>query len=166
MNYIQRKMISVAASAVFALVYFLLRGHGFRLDLAVCASYSLLVLVKAQRKRGDAGLLRGDDAIPFVELLLGHLLALACIVGIVRLGIYAAPVLPGWLTSPIGTAPGGRPMPTPLRYLQTGMVFLVGFIEFWWLTSIKTSEEKEQQGRIILTKDAHEQYLANRLRLR
>jgi hypothetical protein len=166
MNYIQRKIINLAAYSTFAVVYFLLRGHALRLDIAVCASYTFVVFFKARRKRENVGLFQGEDAIPVVELLLGHLLALAFIIAIVRLGVYAAPVLPRLLITPVGTAPGGQPMPTPLRYLQTGMVFLVGFIEFWWLTSIKTSEEKEQQGRIILSKDAHERYLANRLRLR
>lgn len=165
MNYIQRKLIAVMASAAFSAVYFSLKGFAFRLDLAVCASYTVMVLAKVKRKRGKAGLLVGEDAIPAVELLLGHILALVLVVAVVRLGIYAAPVLPGWLTTAIGTAPGGRPLPTPLRYLQTGMVFLVGFTEYWWLTSLKTSEEKEAQGRVIHGKEAYEQHLNNRLRL-
>jgi hypothetical protein len=165
MNYIQRKLIAVLASLVFSAVYFSLKGFAFRLDLAVCASYTVMVLAKVKRKRGKAGLLAGEDAIPAVELFLGHILALVLVAAVVRLGIYAAPVLPGWLTTPIGSVPGGRPLPTPLRYLQTGMVFLVGFTEYWWLTSIKTSEEKEAQRRVIHGKDAYEQHLTSRLRL-
>jgi hypothetical protein len=166
MNYIQRKMFALVAAAVFAVVYYPLKDFAFALDLAVCASYTVTVFIKVRRKRGKAGLFTGEDAIPLAELLLVHLLALACIVGVVRLGIYAAPVLPGWLTAPIGSTPAGRPLPSPLRYFQTGMLFLVGFIEFWWLTLIKTDEEKEKQRRVIRGKNAYEEDLTNRLRLR
>jgi len=165
MNYLQRKMFALVAAAAFAVVYFPLKDFAFGLDLAVCASYTVTLFIKVRRKRGDAGLFRGEDAIPLYELLLIHILALVCIVGIVRLGVYAAPVLPKLLTTPIGSSPTGRPLPSPLRYLQTGMLFLVGFIEFWWLTSIKTAEEKEQTGRVV-GKDAYEEFLSNRLRLR
>jgi len=165
MNYLQRKMIALVAAAAFAVVYFPLQDFAFGLDLAICASYTVTIFINARRKRGKAGLFRGEDAIPFIELLLGHILALAFVVGVVRLGIYAAPVLPNWLTTPIGTTPGGRHLPSPLRYLQTGMLFLVGFVESWWLTSIKSKEEKEAQSRVVWGKDAYEKHMNNRLRL-
>ena len=122
MNYIQRKMFALVAAAVFAVVYYPLKDFAFALDLAVCASYTVTVFIKVRGKRGRAGLFTGEDAIPLAELMLVHLLALAGIVGVVRLGIYAAPVLPGWLTAPIGSTPAGRPLPSPLRYFQTGML--------------------------------------------
>ncbi|MFP5227257.1 MAG: hypothetical protein ACLGXA_06475 [Acidobacteriota bacterium] len=170
MNYVQRKiekkMIAILASVAFALVYLPLKDFAFGVDLAICASYSVTIFANARRKRGEAKLLTGEDAIPLVDLLLGHVLALAALVGIVRLGIYAKPVLPDWLTTPMGTTPGGRHLPSALRYLQTAMVFLVGFVETWWLATVKTPEEKEAQSRIIRGKNAYEEYLSNRLRLR
>jgi len=166
MNYLQRKLFAVPAALAFALVYLALKGNPFRLDLAVCASYTVGLFINVKRRRGNTGLLTGDHAIPLVELILGHILALAVIVGIVRLGIYTAPVLPKWLTAPLGTSPSGRPLPAPLGYLQTGMVFLVGFIESWWLSTVTTPEEKEARSRVIVSNDTYEEYLSDRLRIR
>jgi hypothetical protein len=165
MNYVQRKMIAFMASIAFALVYLPLRYQPYGLDLAICAGFTVTMFLNAKRKRGKAGLLFGKDAIPFLQLLPGHALALAALVGIVRLGIYAAPVLPGWLTNPLGNAPGGHPLPSLFRYTQTFMVFILGFVESWWLTQVKTKEEKEAQSRVAWTKSAFDQRMGERLRL-
>lgn len=165
MSYVQRKMIAVLAAAVFAVIYFPLQTFAFGLDLAVCASYTVSVFANAKRKRGKAApLFTGEHAIPFVDVLFGHIVALAVLVGIVRLGVYAAPVLPAWLTTSIGSTPGGRHLPSALRYLQTFMVFFLGFVESWWLTAIRTTEEKEKNSR-VMSKVAYEKHMDNRLRL-
>ncbi|HUB20220.1 MAG TPA: hypothetical protein VL990_16370 [Acidobacteriaceae bacterium] len=165
-NKIQSKLLAIPAAVAFALVYLPLKGFAFRLDLAVCASYTITMFMNARRKRGKIPLLSGDDAIPLSEILLGHVLALLALVAIIRIGVYAAPALPHWMTVSIGTTPGGRHLPAALRYLQTFMLFVVGFIESWWLTTLKTDEEKQAKNRVVRGKAAYEEHLSNRLRLR
>jgi hypothetical protein len=164
MNYIQRKMFAVLASIVFALVYLPLHDYPFGLDAAICASFTVAVFANATRKRGKS-LFAGEDHIPFLEMLLGHILCLVAVVGIVRLGIYAEPVLPAWLTTSIGRSPGGHPLPSALRGVQSLMLFLVGFVESWWLSSGKYKPESEG-CKVVLSKSAYEEDIANRLRLK
>lgn len=165
MNYVQRKMIAFVASLAFALVYLPLRYQPYGLDLAICAGFTVTIFLNAKRKRGKAGLFFGEDAIPFLQLILGHAVALAALFGIMRLDVYAAPVLPVWLTNSLGNAPGGHPLPSLFRCTQTFMVFTLGFIESWWLTQLRTKEEKEAQKRVVWTRSAFDQRMSERLRL-
>lgn len=165
MNYVQRKMIAFLASLAFALVYLPLRYSAHGLEFAFCASFTVTMLANAKRKRGKAGLLFGEERIPFYQLVLAHTLALTALVGIVDLGVYAAPLLPVWLTTPIGDTPWGHPLPSGFRYIQLAMLFVLGFLESWWLTRRKSQEEKEKDSRVAWGKSAFEERMSQRLRL-
>ena len=62
MRYVQRKLLLLAASAAFALVYFGLQGYSFATEAAYCASYTVLVFGNALRKTG-MGLISGEESI-------------------------------------------------------------------------------------------------------
>lgn len=165
MNYIQRKMIAFVAAVAFALFYFPLRDQPWGIELAFCASYTITMFANAKRKRGKAGLLFGEDRIPFFQLLLGHTLALAILMGIVHLGLYAGPFLPDWLTAPMGKTPWHGPLPSVFRYIQLFMLFVLGFLESWWLTTLKSTEEKEKESRVVWTRGGLDEHMGRRLQL-
>ena len=165
MNYLKRKLVGLMASLAFAAVYFSLQGFPLALDAAVCAGYTVAIFASARRKLGK-GLFSGEEAKPLAVLLVVHLLFLGLLVAIVRIGAYAEPDLPDWITRPLGASPGGRPLPSAFRYAQSFMVFILGFIENWWITSTKTEEEKKGTGKVLWGKAAWEQDIADRLRLR
>lgn len=164
-NFIKKKLFAVPASIAFAAVYYSLPGNPWQLDLATCAGFTVAIFFNARRKRGKKPFFKGEDGINFFELIVGHVLCLVVLVGIVELGAYAAPVLPTWLTTSIGRTPGGKTLPSLLRYLQGGMVFLLGFVESWWLTSGK-SELVKGGKKVTWGRTALEQELSSRLRLK
>lgn len=165
MNYLKRKMFALPASIAFAAVYYALPGNPWRLDLATCAGFTVAIFVNARRKRGKMPFFKGEDAINVFELILGHTLCLIVLVGIVEIGSYGAPLLPTWLTTPIGTSPGGHPLPSALRYIETLMLFLLGFVESWWLSSGKSDLVKGGR-KVTWGRTALEQELSTRLRLK
>jgi hypothetical protein len=164
MNYVKRKMIGLMASLAFAAVYYSLQGFPMALDAAVCAGFTVAIFASARRKLGKS-LFSGPDAKPLALVLLVHILFLGLLVAIVRIGALAEPDLPSWITHPIGSSPGGRPLPSAFRYAQSFMVFVLGFVENWWLTLTKTEEEKKSPGKVLWGKAAWEQHIADRLRL-
>ena len=163
-NYIQRKMIGFTASLAFALVYLPLRATPYGMDAAVCVSFTIVTFGNAMRKRGK-GLFFGEERMPLLEMVPGHLLCLIFLAGIVEFGNYAAPVLPGWLTVSVGKAPGEHALPSALQGVQSVFVFLLGFVENWWLTSGK-SELAKKGLRITWGKAAFEEDMSSRLRLK
>jgi hypothetical protein len=166
MNYVQRKMIAFVAALAFAIVYLPLRDQPWGTELAFCVSFTVTMFANAKRKRGKAGLLFGENRIPFSQLLFGHSLALLALIGIVQLRLYAEPYLPHWLTVPMGKTPWHSPLPSAFRYVQLIMLFILGFLESWWLTSLKTEEEKEKQSRVVWTRTALDEHMGRRLQLK
>lgn len=147
MRYFQRKMIGLAAAVAFALVYAPLRAFPFGFDLAICASFTVLVFGTAIRRRG-LGLFSGEDRKPVVEILLVHAASLAALAMIVRLGIYLTPVLPDWLTMPVGADNQGRVGPSGLQIMQSLAVFLLGVAEVHVLSAKKPAEEDKEAPRV------------------
>ncbi len=146
MRYFQRKLIGMAAAIAFTLVYTPLRQFSFGFDVAICVSFTILVFGTAIRKRG-LGLFSGEGAKPVTELLLVHALALAALVIIVRMGMYITPILPGWLSVPVGADNQGRIGPTGFQIIQSLALFLLGFVEVRVLTAKKAVEEGEEKSK-------------------
>jgi len=145
MRYFQRKMIGLAAVLAFALVYAPLREFSFGADAAICASFTVLVFGNAIRRRGF-GLFRGETAKPMGEILVLHGVCLAALVILVRMGMYITPVLPGWLSTPIGADNQGRVGPDGFQILQSAAIFLLGYFELRFLTAKKKAESRQQEA--------------------
>lgn len=162
MGYMQRKVVALLAFLAFVGVYTALHNSGFALGGAAAASYTVGVFGNAFRKRGIK-LLAGETAKPFFEILLGHALFLTGLVVVVAYGAMAADSLPPFLTQPITISHYGRPGPSGLRLVQTGLLFLIGFVESSWLTA--TKENDPRKPRVVWTESGMEQERGNRLRL-
>lgn len=162
MGYLQRKVIALLAFLAFIGVYTALHGAGLALEGAAAASYTVAVFGNGFRKRG-LKLIVGETARPFTEILLGHALFLTGLVALIAYGTLAAASLPGWLTQPIGFNSYGRPYPSGLRLVQTTILFLLGFIESWWLTSGKAKDPGKP--KVVWSESAIEEERMSRLRL-
>ena len=163
MGYLQRKVIALLAFLAFVGAYTALRNSGFALEGAAAASYTVAVFGNAFRKRGIP-LIAGETSKPFLEIFLGHALFLTGLVMVVAYGALSANTLPFWLTQPIGVSHFGRPYPSGLRLLQTALLFLLGFVESWWLTAVKVIDPSKP--KVIWTASGMEHDRMNRLRLR
>jgi hypothetical protein len=163
MGYLQRKVVALLAFLAFVGAYTALRGTGLALEGAAAASYTVAVFGNAFRKRG-LSLIAGETSKPFFEILLGHTLFLTGLIMVVAFGSLAAASLPIGLTQPLGFSHYGRPYPSGLRLLQTALLFLLGFVESWWLTSIRKDEPGKP--KVVWTEAGMEQERMNRLRLR
>lgn len=163
MGYLQRKVIALLAFLTFVGVYTPLRGTGLALEAAAAASYTVAVFGNAIRRRGKS-LFVGDTAKPIVEMFAGHGLFLTALVLIVGFGMLGAVTLPAGLTQPLGYNHFGRPYPSGLRLVQTGLLFLLGFVESWWLTMAKAKQEPGKP-RVVWSEAALEEERMNRLRL-
>lgn len=148
MRYFQRKIILFAATFAFALVYSPLRQFSFGVDVAICASFTVFIFGNAIRKRGF-GLFSGEDAKPITELLLIHVFCLAALVTLVRMGMYVTPMLPYWLSTPIG-ADRGVIGPDGFQVLQTIALFVLGIVELRLLTAKNTKESGATSRRMTL----------------
>ena len=164
MGYLQRKVIALLAFLAFVGVYTALHGQPPAIELAAAASYTVAVFGNAFRKRG-LSLISGETAKPLLEILLGHALFLTGLILIVSFGTLAATSLPPGLTQPLGFNHYGRPYPSGLRLLQTALLFLLGFVESWWLTMAKAKEDPSKP-KVVWSESALEQERMNRLRLR
>lgn len=162
MGYLQRKVIALLAFLAFVGAYTALHDTGFALEGGAAASYTVAVFGNAFRKRGIK-LISGETAKPLFELLIGHALFLTGLVTIVAFGAMAADSLPPFLTEPITVSHYGRPGPSGLRLVQTGLLFLLGFVESWWLTAVKDTDPSKP--KVVWTESAMEQERGNRLRL-
>ena len=165
MRYFQRKLIGMAAVFVFSLIYTPLRQFPFGFDVALCASFTVLVLGTAIRKRG-LGLFSGEGKKPLTEILLVHALALAALVIIVRMGMYLTPILPSWLSTPVGADNQGRIGPNGFQILQSLVLFLIGFVEVRVLTAKKAVEEGGKPNASLWSKPDLEAERMSGLRLR
>jgi hypothetical protein len=163
MGYLQRKVVALLAFLAFVGAYTALRNSGMALEGAAAASYTVAVFGNAIRKRGKS-LFSGETAKPFTEILLGHALFLTGLVAIIAYGTLAAGTLPAGLTQPLGFNHYGRPYPSGLRLLQTTLLFLIGFVESWWLTAARVVDPSKP--KVVWTNSAMEQERGNRLRLR
>ncbi|HEX3662919.1 MAG TPA: hypothetical protein VHU89_15900 [Acidobacteriaceae bacterium] len=163
MGFLQRKVIALLAFLTFIGAYTALRETGFALEGAAAASYTLAVLGNAFRKRG-LRLIAGPTAKPITEILLLHGLFLTGLIVILTLGSLGAASLPSWLTEPVGFNHYGRPYPSGLRLVQTALLFLVGFVESWWLTAVRTVDPSKP--KVAWTQSAIEEERTSRLRLR
>jgi len=162
MGYMQRKVVALLAFLAFVGAYTALHGTGYALEGAAAASYTVAVFGNAVRKRGIQ-LITGDTAKPFFEILLGHALFLTGLVMIVAFGAMAANTLPPFLLQPITLSRYGRPGPSGLRLVQATLLFLLGFVESWWLTSVRHIDPSKP--KVIWTESGMEQERGNRLRL-
>lgn len=163
MGYLQRKVVALLAFLAFVGAYRALHGTGYALEGAAAASYSVAVLGNAFRKRGKS-LLVGETAKPFMEIVLGHALCLTGLVFVVSYAKAGATSLPVWLTQPMGYNHYGRPYPSGLRLLKAALLFLLGFVESWWLTLV--AKKEPGAPKVVWTESAMEQERMNRLRLR
>lgn len=162
MGYLQRKVVALLAFLAFVGAYTALRGTGFSLEGGAAASYTVAVFGNAFRKRG-VKLISGETSKPMFEILIGHALFLTGLVAIVAFGAMAADSLPPFLTEPITISHMGRPGPSGLRLVQTALLFLLGFVESWWLTAVKDADPSKP--KVVWTQSAIEQERGNRLRL-
>lgn len=166
MRYFRLKMIGLMAGLTFTLVYASLRQYPFGFDVALGASFTVLVFGNAIRRRGF-GLFSGDEAKPVTEILLVHAATLAALAMIVRMGIYLAPSSPDWLRLPVGADNQGRVGPSVLQIVQSLAVFLLGFVEVRVLTVKKAVEDGEEKAKGSLwSKPDLEAQRMNGLRLR
>lgn len=149
MRYFQRKLILFATTFTFAVVFALLRPFPFGMDVALCASFTVLIFGNALRRRG-LGLFSGEDAKPVTEILLIHALSLAALVIIARMGMYLTPILPDWLSTPVGADSYGRVGPTGFQMIQSVALFFLGFVELRVLTAKKAKESAEAEKRQTL----------------
>ncbi|MGA7522214.1 MAG: hypothetical protein WBW84_07010 [Acidobacteriaceae bacterium] len=163
MGYLQRKTVALLAFLAFVGAYTALRDSGFALEWAAAASYTVAVFGNAFRKRGIR-LISGETSKPITEIFLGHALFLTVLIIIFVLGMLAAASLPMWLTQPVGFNHLGHPYPSGLRLVQTALLFLLGFVESWWLTAVKTIDPS--RPKVIWTESAMQKERMNRLRLR
>jgi hypothetical protein len=163
MGYLQRKVIALLAFLAFAGVYTALRNSGYALEGAAAASYTIAVFGNAFRKRG-VSLLSGETAKPVTEIFLGHALFLTGVIVVAAYGVLAAASLPVSFTQPLGYSHYGRPYPSGLRLLQTAVVFLLGVVESWWLTTVKVVDPGKP--KVVWTRSALEEERGSRLRLR
>jgi hypothetical protein len=163
MGYFQRKVIALLAFLSFVGAYTVLHNSGFALEGAAAASYTVAVFGNGIRKRGIK-LLAGETAKPITEILLVHALFLVGLVGIVALTSLGSDTLPPFLTQPITISKYGRPGPSGLRILQAALLFLLGFVESWWLTGVKANDSGKP--KVVWTQAAMEEDRMNRLRLR
>ena len=139
MRYFQRKLILFAATFTFAVVYAPLRPFPFGTDVALCASFTILIFGNAIRRRG-LGLFSGERAKPITEIFLIHALSLAALVIIARMGMYLTPFLPDWLSTPVGSDSYGRVGPTGFQMIQSVALFFLGFVELRVLIAKKAEE--------------------------
>jgi hypothetical protein len=166
MRYFRLKMIGLMAGLTFTLVYASLRQYPFGFDVALGASFTVLVFGNAIRRRGF-GLFSGEEAKPVTEILLVHAASLAVLVIIVRMGMYLTPHLPDWLSTQVGADNQGRVGPTGFQILQSIAIFLLGFFEVRVLTAKKVAEDSEEKARGSLwSKPDLEAERMNGLRLR
>jgi hypothetical protein len=163
MGYLQRKVVALLAFLTFVGAYTALRNSGYALEGAAAASYTVAVFGNVFRKRG-ARLISGETAKPFTEILVVHALFLTALIPIVALGTLAAGSLPLSLTQPLGFSHYGRPYPSGLRLLQTALLFLLGFVESSWLTTVKVKETGKP--KVIWTEAGMKEERMSRLRLR
>ncbi len=145
MRFFQRTHIFFAATVAFLSIYAALSHFPFAVDAALCASFSILVFGSAIRRRGFT-LFRGPDARPLTEILLAHSICLVALVIILRLGFYATPFAPDWLTLPVGEYSYGRLGPSLLQILQSLALFFLGFLEYRVMITKKhiTPEDQEK----------------------
>lgn len=162
MGYLQRKVVALLAFLAFVGTYTALHDSGYALEGVAAASYTVAVFCNAFHKRGIK-LIAGETAKPVFEILIGHALFLTGLVFIVAYGVMAADSLPPFLTQPITVSHYGRPGPSGLRLLQTTLLFLLGFVESRWLTSVR--ENEPGKPKVVWTESAMEQERGNRLRL-
>lgn len=163
MGYLQRKVVALLAFLAFVGAYTALRDTDFALEGAAAASYTVAIFGNGFRKRGIK-LISGETAKPITEILLVHALFLVGLIVVVALGSMAADALPPFLTEPITISHYGRPGPSGLRLVQTGVLFLLGFVESSWLTAVKVNEPGKP--KVVWTESGMEQERGNRLRLR
>lgn len=163
MGYLQRKVIALLAFLAFVGAYTALHNSGYALEGAAAASYTVAVFANGFRKRG-LKLIVGETSKPILEILLGHTLFLVGIVAIVAFTSASADSMPSFLTQPITISRYGRPGPSGLRLLQGAVLFLLGFVESWWLTTAK--ETDPGKPKVVWTESAMEQERGSRLRLR
>ena len=154
MKYFQRTYVFFAATVAFLLVYAALNRFPFAVDAATCVTFSILVFANAIRRRGFA-LFRGADARPLTEILLAHAICLVALVIILRLGYYATPFAPDWLTLPIGEDNYGRLGPSLLQIVQTLALFSLGFFEYRVMIAKKRVDpEAEEKAKAALWREA------------
>ncbi len=163
MGYLQRKVIALLAFLAFVGAYTALHDSGYALEGAAAASYTVAVFGNAFRKRG-LKLIVGDTSKSILEIFLGHALFLAGLIAVVAFTAAAADSLPPSFTQPIAISRYTRPGPPPLRLLQATLLFLLGFVESWWLTAVK--ENDPSKPKVVWTESGMEQERGNRLRLR
>jgi len=147
MRFFRLKMIGLVAGLAFTLAYAFLRQYPFGFDVALCASFTVMVFGNAIRRRGF-GLFSGEESKTVAEILLVHAASLAALVMIVRVGSYLAPSLPDWLTLPVGADNQGRVGPSALQILQSLAVFLLGFVEVRVLTAKRVVEQGVVRARV------------------
>jgi hypothetical protein len=165
MRYFQRKFVTFAASLVFALIYKPLHQLPFAFDLALCASFTILVFGNAIRRRGFA-LFSGDGARPISETLLAHAICLIALVFIARMGMYATGFLPEWLVIPVGADNYGRVGPSAFQILQSLAIFFLGFFEVRVLVAQNTKDAAAAEIKALRWTDAElEAQRMNSLRL-
>lgn len=163
MGYLQRKVIALLAFLAFVGAYRALQDSGYALEGAAAVSYTVAVFGNAFRKRG-LKLLVGDTSKSIIEIFLGHALFLAGLVAVVAFTSMAADSLPPSFTQPIAISRYTRPGPSPLHLLQATLLFLLGFVESYWLTTVK--ENDPSKPRVVWTESGMEEERGSRLRLR
>ncbi len=165
MRFFRLKMIGLMAGLAFTLAYASLRQYPFGFDVALGASFTVLVFGNAIRRRGF-GLFSGEESKTVTEILLVHAASLAALLMIVRMGIYLAPSLPDWLTLPVGADNQGRVGPSILQIILSLAIFLLGFIEVRVLTAKKAVEAGQEKRPSVWSKADLETERMNGLRLR
>lgn len=169
MRYFQKKLIALAASAVFSLVYYPLRGFSFGLEAAVCASFTVMVFGNALRRHA-ADMTTGNGGNRVAGMLLFHALCLGALIMIFQIGDFLTQQLPYWMDMPVGAEQYGHPMPTGIQLLQTGAIALLAWIEVRWFARATTTtapQEGPVEGKRVIWggQAALERERLNRLRL-
>jgi hypothetical protein len=163
MGYLQRKVIALLAFLAFVGAYRVLQDSGYALEGAAAASYTVAVFGNAFRKRG-LKLMVGETSKSVIEIFLGHALFLVGLIAIIAFTTMGADSLPPSFTQPIAISRYTRPGPSALRLLQATLLFLLGFVESWWLTAVKDADPSKP--KVVWTEAGMEEERGNRLRLR
>lgn len=144
MRYFQHSTILSAAFLVFVFAYVPLRGFQCGFDIALCATFTLLVFAYAVHRRG-LNIFSAQDAQPLSEILLAHAVCLLTLVFIVRMGSFATTLLPEWLALPVVADAYGRIGPSAFQLTQSLAIFFLGFFEVRLMTAPKIKDPREEE---------------------
>jgi hypothetical protein len=145
MRYFRNTYVLFAAALVFALLSMSLHHLSAGIDIALCATFTIVVFGNAVRKSGRS-LLSGEEAKTLSEILLAHAICLGTLVMIVRAGMFSLSSLPDWLNIPVAADKYGRIGPSTFQILQALAIYFLGYLEFRMLTAKKeVNPEKEEK---------------------